>query len=199
MTHLLAELAGDERTLLDRGARLLGELVAHDDWLPEAFAQPADEGYRQYLLHCDPLERFAIVSFVWRPGQCTPLHDHLTWGLVAQLRGQEMCREYAPCIGRPGYEETGRHVMRRGDIDRVSPTLGDTHVVSNVGDGTSISIHVYGANIGRVRRHVFDPATGVAREFISGYHNPCVPNLWVADHPERATGPSPYASRTTAP
>ena len=45
-------------------------------------------------------------------------------------------------------------------------------------DRPSISIHVYGANIGAVRRHVFDPATGAPREFISGYHNTVMPNLW---------------------
>jgi predicted metal-dependent enzyme (double-stranded beta helix superfamily) len=178
MTHLVAEHRGDEKALLDRGAQLLRELVAYDDWLPDAFAQPSHETYRQYLLHCDPLERFCVVSFVWRPGQRTPLHDHLTWGLVAQLRGQELCQEYAACRDRPGYAQTGEHVMRRGNIDRLSPALGDTHVVSNVGDGTSVSIHVYGANIGAVRRHVFDPATGAARDFVSGYHNPSTPNLW---------------------
>ena len=64
-------------------------------------------------------------------------------------------------------------------MDRVSPTIGDIHVVSNAyADRPSISIHVYGANIGAVRRHVFDAATGTAREFISGYHNTVMPNLW---------------------
>ena len=41
-----------------------------------------------------------------------------------------------------------------------------------------MSIHVYGANIGAVRRHVYDPATGEAKEFVSGYHNRTLPNLW---------------------
>ena len=42
----------------------------------------------------------------------------------------------------------------------------------------SISIHVYGGNIGAVRRHPFDPATGTASEFVSGYTNRELPNLW---------------------
>jgi len=45
-------------------------------------------------------------------------------------------------------------------------------------DRPSISIHVYGANIGAVRRHVYDAASGTPREFISGYHNTVMPNLW---------------------
>jgi predicted metal-dependent enzyme (double-stranded beta helix superfamily) len=51
-------------------------------------------------------------------------------------------------------------------------------VVSNAGDQTAVSIHVYGANIGAVRRHTFDSATGKPKEFVSGYHNKTVPNLW---------------------
>ncbi len=174
----LVDRDGDEATRLDGGARLLGALLQHDDWLPAACAVPSDESYRQYLLHCDPRERFCVVSFVWQPGQRTPVHDHLTWGLVGQLRGEERCEEYA-CDAHGTLVRTGEHRMRAGAIDRVSPTLGDVHAVSNASAGTSVSVHVYGANIGAVRRHVFDPRAGTAREFVSGYHNDAVPNLWL--------------------
>jgi predicted metal-dependent enzyme (double-stranded beta helix superfamily) len=71
------------------------------------------------------------------------------------------------------------HRIDPGEVDRVSPTLGDIHVVSNAyADRPSVSIHVYGANIGAVRRHVYDAASGAPREFISGYHNAVMPNLW---------------------
>ena len=159
--------------MLDEGERRLRELVTHDDWLPEEFAVPSPEGYRQYLLHCDPLERFSVVSFVWMPGQKTPIHDHTVWGLVGVMRGEELCEQYSP-QARP----LGRHPVRPGDIDRVSPRIGDVHVVSNAGTQTAVSIHVYGANIGAVRRHVFDPQSGAAREFVSGYTNATTPNLW---------------------
>jgi predicted metal-dependent enzyme (double-stranded beta helix superfamily) len=107
-----------------------------------------------------------VVSFVWMPGQKTPIHDHTVWGLVGVMRGQEKCEEYSDSISL-----SGSHLVKPGDVDRVSPRIGDVHVVSNAGTETAISIHVYGANIGKVRRHVFDPATGEAREFVSGYHN----------------------------
>jgi len=61
----------------------------------------------------------------------------------------------------------------------VSPTIGDIHVVSNaIPDKTSISIHVYGANIGAVKRHTYDPITGKPKKFVSGYSSQQVPNLW---------------------
>ena len=173
MTRLVERHGADEARMLDEGERLLRQLVAHDDWLPEEFAAPSPEGYRQYLLHCDPLERFSVVSFVWMPGQKTPIHDHTVWGLVGVMRGEELCEEYSPQA-----KPLGRHPVRPGDVDRVSPRIGDVHVVSNAGAQTAVSIHVYGANIGAVRRHVFDPQSGAAREFVSGYSNATIPNLW---------------------
>jgi len=41
----------------------------------------------------------------------------------------------------------------------------------------SISIHVYGANIGAVRRAVYQP-DGSEKLFISGYSNAFLPNIW---------------------
>ena len=184
MTRLVERHGADEAAMLDEGAKLLHELVTHDDWLPEEFAKPSQDSYRQYLLHCDPLERFSVVSFVWQPGQRTPVHDHTVWGLVGVMRGEEMCEEYSS--GKP-MTVTGKHRVKPGDVDRVSPRIGDVHVVSNAtSDRTAISIHVYGANIGAVRRHTFDAASGAPREFVSGYHNAVTPNLWDRSSQERS-------------
>jgi predicted metal-dependent enzyme (double-stranded beta helix superfamily) len=173
MTRLVERHADDEQRMLDEGEKLLRGLIAQDDWLPDDFASPSPEGYRQYLLHCDPMERFSVVSFVWMPGQKTPIHDHTVWGLVGVMRGEETCEEYSK-----GLKATGRHPVRRGQVDRVSPRIGDIHVVSNAGNEVAVSIHVYGSNIGAVRRHTYDPASGAPRDFISGYANTAVPNLW---------------------
>ena len=180
MTQLVERHGDDEPRMLDEGERCLRALIAHDDWLPDAFAQPSPESYRQYLLYCDPLERFSVVSFVWLPGQRTPIHDHTVWGLVGVMRGEEQCDEYVDpgrSAGPP--RPSGTHRVKPGDVDRVSPRVGDVHVVSNAGrDGPAVSIHVYGANIGAVRRHSFDAESGAPREFVSGYHNATIPNLW---------------------
>src|SRR5512134_3554332 len=98
MTRLVERHGADEAKMLDEGERLLRGLVAHDDWLPEEFAAPSPESYRQYLLYCDPLERFSVVSFVWMPGHRTPIHDHTVWGLVGVMRGEERCDEYSTDI-----------------------------------------------------------------------------------------------------
>ena len=177
MTELVAA-PRDEAALLAAARPLLATLIADDGWLAPEFAEAAPDTYRQYLLHCDPLERFSVVSFVWGPGHLTPVHDHTVWGLVGVLRGAECCVEYARTGDR--VEATGQeHLMQAGDIDAVSPRIGDWHVVSNArSDGASVSIHVYGGNIGAISRHRVDPATGRIVEFISGYSSSRVPNLW---------------------
>jgi predicted metal-dependent enzyme (double-stranded beta helix superfamily) len=176
MTRLVGR-AEDEPTLLREGRALLSGLIARDDWLPEACSTPRADRYAQYLLHCDPLERFSVVSFVWGPGHRTPVHNHTVWGLVGQLRGAERCEEVRLDGGQPVVSGQA-HVMRPGDIEAVSPTVGDWHRVSSARvDGPSVSIHVYGANIGAVRRHRLD-GEGRIIDFVSGYDSATVPNLW---------------------
>lgn len=168
----------DEAALLDRGQALLADLVSHDDWLPEDFAQPDPERYRQYLLHCDSRQRFSVVSFVWGPGQRTPIHDHQVWGLIGMLRGAELAQGFVR-DDQGGLVPDGAAVrLLPGQVEAVSPRIGDIHQVSNAfTDQVSISIHVYGGNIGAVRRAVYAP-DGSAKPFISGYSNAHLPNLW---------------------
>lgn len=171
MTAVIERCGGDEPALLDAAEPLLQQLVSHDDWLPDAYARPSDESYRQYLLYRDPRNRFSVVSFVWQPGQQTPVHDHTVWGLVGVMRGMERCEEFTPpATGAPA-RKCGEHPLPAGAVDRVSPTIGDVHRVSNAGDRTAVSIHVYGADIGTTSRHVFDTATGAVKTFVSGYSN----------------------------
>lgn len=187
-TRLAEKSCNDEKTMLDAGGKLLGDLIKHDDWLPEECAQPHPQFYQQYLLYCDPLERFSVVSFVWGPGQKTPVHDHMVWGMVGMMRGAESCRRFErAAAGKPmTASETAR--LLPGEVDRVSPTVGDIHEVANAyDDRVSISIHVYGANIGAVKRHVFDAATGIDKPFVSGYSSPQMPNIWDRSAEVRAT------------
>lgn len=167
----LLEHEREEPRVLAGCREAMQRLVARDDWLPEAMAQPHPKYYQQYLLHCDPQERFCVVSFVWGPGQKTPVHDHTVWGVIGMLRGAETCTPYRNEAGR--VVAAGKPArLDPGDVDAVSPAIGDIHRVANAyEDRVSISIHAYGANIGKVRRHVFDPETGAVKEFVSGYAN----------------------------
>jgi 3-mercaptopropionate dioxygenase len=173
----LADAGAEEGEILDVGGKSLRDLVAADDWPPE-FAEADAANYRQYLLYCDPKERFSVVSFVWGPGQRTPVHDHTVWGLVDVLRGCEISRAYHP--GPSGaLVPAAVERLAAGEVTAVSPRIGDIHTVENaLADRPSISIHAYGSNIGMIARHVFDVETGAAKPFVSGYANRLLPNLW---------------------
>ncbi len=177
----LAELLDrqpDEATVLEQGAKLLQQLVSHDDWLPEAFAQPDPQRYQQYLLHADSRQRFSVVSFVWGPGQRTPVHDHRVWGLIGMLRGAEYSQPFGRGPDGVLRPEGAAVRLDPGQVEAVSPRIGDIHQVSNAHDDrVSISIHVYGANIGAVERAVY-LEDGSEKPFISGYSNTYLPNLW---------------------
>jgi predicted metal-dependent enzyme (double-stranded beta helix superfamily) len=178
VTALAALADRDEAALLDGGATLLADLVAHDDWLPAAFAEADPVRYRQYLLHCDSAERFSVVSFVWGPAQATPIHDHRVWGLVGVLRGAELVQGFTRDAEGALRATATPHRLDRGQVDRFGPAIGDIHRVANAyDDRVSISIHVYGANIGAVERATYD-SRGQAKRFISGYANAVLPNIW---------------------
>lgn len=179
ITSLAALLAGarEEASILQSGGALLARLVARDNWLPPQFSEPSPERYRQYLLHCDSRERFSVVAFVWGPGQSTPIHDHRVWGLIGVLRGSERIERFERTSS--GLRQVGPVAfLHEGEVDAVSPRIGDIHRVSNGReDMPSVSIHVYGGNIGAVERATYD-ADGHEKVFISGYANRVLPNLW---------------------
>lgn len=167
----LLATSADEARIVAQGGALLAQLVAHDDWLPAAMAAPDPHFYRQYLLYRDPAARFSVVSFVWGPGQATPIHNHTVWGLIGLLRGAEIAQDYRrdddgtlQTVGAP-------QRLEAGVVSAVSPTLGDIHQVFNAyDDRVSIGIHVYGADIGAVDRAVF-ASDGAVKPFRSGYAN----------------------------
>ena len=107
------------------------------------------EGYRSHLLHSEPDGSFSIVALVWRPGQVTPIHDHVTWcvfGVVQGVEHEELFRldEDGECL-----VEVGSSTNDAGDVTGFAPP-GDIHRVRNIGDSTAISIHVYGTDVSRV-------------------------------------------------
>jgi predicted metal-dependent enzyme (double-stranded beta helix superfamily) len=167
---IVAQTGRDERAVLGEVQQAMRALVASDGWLPEPFARPDPQHYRQYLLHADPDDRFCVVSFVWGPGQQTPIHDHCAWGVIGMLRGAEVTTAYRATDA--GMEEGEALTLRPGDVAVVGPAVGDIHRVRNAyDDRVSISIHAYGTNIGKQTRHVFDAQSGARKDFVSGYSN----------------------------
>src|SRR5262245_57454167 len=69
---------------------MLRSLLAGNDWLEGKYRRAIPtKPYAQYLLYRPDDFAFSIVSFVWNPGQGSPIHDHCTWGVIGQYQGEE--------------------------------------------------------------------------------------------------------------
>jgi predicted metal-dependent enzyme (double-stranded beta helix superfamily) len=102
------------------------------------------DGYRSHTLHVEPDGSFSIIALVWRPGQVTRIHDHVTWcvfGVIQGIEHEELFDENLNLLGR-----SDNHV---GDVSGFAPP-GDIHRVHNIGATTAISIHIYGTDVTRI-------------------------------------------------
>ena len=106
-------------------------------------------GYRSHLLHAEPGGSFSIVAMVWLPGQVTPVHDHVTWCVFGVLQGVEYEELFSLSGDGRGLLRAGDSENRAGEVSGFAPP-GDIHRVRNTGDGVTISLHVYGADIARL-------------------------------------------------
>jgi 3-mercaptopropionate dioxygenase len=150
----------------------LGELVpavreaigAHADWgetaelvaealrrhLPTADVLTAEQRrgdpdtYQAHRLYIEPDGSFSIIALVWRPGQVTRIHDHLTWCVFGVIQGVEHEELFDADLNL-----LGESANQTGDVSGFAPP-GDIHRVRNVGDETAISIHIYGTDVTRV-------------------------------------------------
>lgn len=93
------------------------------------------------MLHSEPDDTFSIVALVWRPGQETPIHDHVTWCVFGVVQGVEHEELFTLDEGQDVLIEAGTSTNGAGDVSGFAPP-GDIHRVRNAGDETAISIHV---------------------------------------------------------
>ena len=121
----------------------------------QRYGDPA--GYRCHLVHGEPDGSFSVTALVWRPGQATPIHDHVTWCVFGVIQGAEHEERYV--LRDDGWlEQDGVSVNAIGEVAGLAPP-GDIHRVRNAGHETAISVHVYGTDIGRLGssvRRIYD-------------------------------------------
>lgn len=109
------------------------------------------ERYVQHLLHVEPGGAFSVVALVWRPGQTTPIHDHISWCVVGVLHGTEYEEIFA--VDGPVLRPVSQSVNATGQVCGFAPP-GDIHRVRNTGSEVAVSLHVYGANIAELGNSV---------------------------------------------
>jgi 3-mercaptopropionate dioxygenase len=139
----------DVHAIAARVGMLLRPALSDSSLLESRHCEPADDRYRQHVVHVHPAGRYSIVALVWKPGQATPIHDHRCWCVVGVWRGRERETNYDL------HDDAGvRYLTARrsaaaepGDVSVLVPPDEDIHRVENAGTSLAISIHVYGDDI----------------------------------------------------
>jgi 3-mercaptopropionate dioxygenase len=150
----LTDLVGGVRTAVtahagwaDTAQLVAEQLRAH---LPSPDVLTAEQrlgsphDYCAHTLYVEPDGSFSIIAVVWRQGQITRIHDHVTWcafGVIQGVEHEELFDAELNLIGR-----NENHV---GEVSGFAPP-GDIHRVHNTGETTAISIHIYGTDLARI-------------------------------------------------
>jgi predicted metal-dependent enzyme (double-stranded beta helix superfamily) len=138
----------DTNEIAARAGMLLRPALSDPSLLEARHCEPADDRYRQHLVHVHPAGRYSIVGLVWKPGQATPIHDHCCWCVVGVWRGLERETTYDLHADTSPYLVPRRSAVSvPGDVSVLVPPEEDIHRVENCGTGLAISIHVYGDDI----------------------------------------------------
>ena len=102
------------------------------------------DDYCAHTLYVEPDGSFSIVALVWRPGQITRIHDHVTWCVFGVIQGVEHEDVFDADLNLIGQSDNFV-----GDVNGFAPP-GDIHRVHNTGEEVAISVHIYGTDVTRI-------------------------------------------------
>ncbi|WP_055613220.1 hypothetical protein [Streptomyces phaeochromogenes] len=169
---LVVRSTDDEHEITARVAERLSALLAAGYRLPPEATRSSPERHLTYPLYIAPDDSWSLASVVWDMGQQTKVHSHETWGVAGIYAGVEHEVRYlkptAVTASAP-LTPAGETRWSPGQVTVCCTTDDDVHAVTAVGSEPTVGIHVYGGNIGTIRRRSYDPATGETEWFVSGW------------------------------
>jgi predicted metal-dependent enzyme (double-stranded beta helix superfamily) len=140
--------AVEHRAGWDTTAQLVAEALRRSLPSPDVLTATqrlgSPDGYRSHTLHVEADGSFSIIALVWRPGQVTRIHDHVTWCAFGVVQGSVQEELFDD-----GLKPIATQHLTTGDVGGFAPP-GDIHRVRNTSDTTAISFHVYGIDIDRI-------------------------------------------------
>ena len=167
--------SNNSETSVLRGLRpLMQRLVTTPGSVPPESFTPRSDRFANNLVYRPHDRAFSITAGNWLPGQTTPIHDHLTWAVVGVYEGEERESLFRRTddgsdLKRASLELASERINSKGHVTILG--RAGIHRIDNVSKSPSLSIHMYGADIGSLERHSFDPVTGAVGKFVSGYCN----------------------------
>ena len=162
---------GGEEAVTARVASRLRPLLNERDVLGARYTRPHPGTYALYPLWIEPDGSFSIGVAVWDVGAASSVHDHGTWGVIGIVEGVEREVRYLPAVvdGAVKFEQVEERDLGERRVIVCCTSDKDIHRVSCGSAVPCVGIHVYGADIGAIERHVYDPDTGDVRAFVSGW------------------------------
>ncbi|HEX2173818.1 MAG TPA: cysteine dioxygenase family protein, partial [Dehalococcoidia bacterium] len=149
LTEFIADLEAakreetDTEKLVERIKACLQELLKKPDFLREDQKAVATDGKSQSsLLYLAPDGKLSVRAVVFPEGKPTPIHDHLTWGMVGVYEGQEREGRYQRVDdgSREGYAQLidlGKTIYQPGQVTSFIPP-NDIHTVEAVSPVKSV-------------------------------------------------------------
>lgn len=167
----IMEVAGgitDRAAAVGRLEPLLRRALDGPGWTDARYATVVDgerPGFRYYQNDDGSLNIYGVL---FRPGHPTPVHDHVTWGIIGVYSGQQRTTRYrrlddGSTPGRCTVEPHSDDILTHGATYPLLPPH-DIHRIEVVGAQDGLSIHVLGADLKRQRRRIFDVAAGTCEE-----------------------------------
>jgi 3-mercaptopropionate dioxygenase len=158
----------DRQRVVDHLRPLLERLMRNPHLLEERFKRERPGGLYGYHFYQSPDGGLTINAPAFLTGRPTPVHDHLTWGLIGVYSGQQLTTRYQRIddtseAGTTRLEVIENSVLGPGATYPLLPP-DDLHRIETVSDEPGISIHVLGADLRRQRRNVYEPVVWKVRE-----------------------------------
>jgi 3-mercaptopropionate dioxygenase len=157
----------DREATVARLEPLLQRALHGPGWTDEEFVGERD-GRPGYTYYESPDARLQVYGVLFRQGRPTPVHDHVTWGLIGVYSGEQRTTRYwrrdaGDTPGRCDVELRADEVLSHGATYALLPPH-DIHRIEVVSSGEGLSVHVLGADLKRQRRRIFDVGTGTCEE-----------------------------------
>jgi predicted metal-dependent enzyme (double-stranded beta helix superfamily) len=159
---------GDRERVVRELTPLVERVVWDDGLFDERYRAEPEGGRPRFLHHSAPDGSLQVYVVEFAPGMPTPVHDHVTWGLIGVCGGQQRTQRYERADDGSDRSHAELRLISDGVLERgaVYPLLppNDIHRIETVGETPSYSLHVLGVDLQRQHRRIFDVETGAVTE-----------------------------------
>jgi 3-mercaptopropionate dioxygenase len=147
---------------------LLRRALDGPGWEDSRYATITSNGRPGFNYYRNPETSLHIYSVLFRPDFPTPVHDHVTWGLIGVYSGTQRTTRYrreddGATPGHCRITEVADELLTHGATYPLLPP-DDIHRIEVVSPEPGLSVHVLGADLNRQRRRIFDVAAGRCEE-----------------------------------